>query len=307
MLSSMTTPRYALEHATDPLESLVLLDRELDARVTVAPERGGMITRFSVRGQPVLYLDESTLRDSSKNVRGGIPILFPISGPLKDDRYLVGGETYVMKQHGFARNRAWSATYEKSGDHVATLGLELFPDDASRAQYPFDVAVRMLYSLEDGVLSIQRDIVNRDARPAPVQPGLHPYFFVDDARKSEARVETDATRGWDNVQKREVAVTPPLDLTVKELDMHLHDHEVRGERLGRTTSIARAGRPTIRVDFTDDHDVLVVWTLAGKDFVCVEPWIGRANALNERRAMMVPPNGRHVSRVAISLEGVTPR
>ena len=233
-------------------------------------------------------------------------MLFPISGPLKDDRLVVGGETFVMKQHGFARNRAWNATYEKSGDHVATLGLELFPDEASRAQYPFDVAVRMLYTLEDGALSIQRDVVNRDARPAPIQPGLHPYFFLDDARKREARIETDATRGWDNVAKREIDVAPPIDLAVKELDLHLLDHEVKGERLGRRTSITRPGRPTIVIDYTDDHDVLVLWTLAGKDFVCVEPWVGRANALNEKRAVIVPPNGRHVSRVTISVATAHP-
>jgi galactose mutarotase-like enzyme len=304
MLTAMSAPsRYAIERTSDPLETHVLVDHETDARVTVAPSRGGMITRFTLRGEPVLYLDESTLRDTTKNVRGGIPILFPISGPLRDDRFVVGAETFVMKQHGFARNRAWPATYEKFGDHVATLGLELFPDDASRAQYPFDVAVRVLYSLEAGALTIQRDVVNRDARPAPIQPGLHPYFFLDDARKGEARIETDATRAWDNVQKREVDVAPPIDLTVKELDLHLLDHEVKGAPLGRRTSITRPGRKTIVIDYSDDHDVLVLWTLAQKDFVCVEPWVGRANALDEKRATMVPPNGRHVSRVTISLEG----
>jgi galactose mutarotase-like enzyme len=299
----MSAPsRYAVEHPNDPLETHVLVDRQTDARVTVAPSRGGMVTRFTVAGEPVLYLDEATLRDTTKNVRGGVPILFPISGPLRDDRFVVSGEAYAMKQHGFARNRAWPATYEKFGDHVATLGLELFPDDAARAQYPFDVAVRMLYTLEDGALTIQRDVVNRDARPAPIQPGLHPYFFLDDARKADARIETDATRAWDNVQKREVDVALPIDLTVKELDLHLLDHEVKGELLGCRTSITRPGRPKIVIDYSDDHDVLVIWTLAGKDFVCVEPWVGRANALNDKRAVLVPANGRHVSRVRISLE-----
>lgn len=295
-------PRYEIEHPSDPLETHVLVDHERNARVTVAPARGGMVTRFTVGDAPVLFLDEASLRDATKNVRGGIPVLFPISGPLKDDRLVVGSESFVMKQHGFARNRAWTAAYEKTGDHVATLGLELFPDEPSLAQYPFDVAVRLLYTLEDGALTLQRDVVNRDARPAPIQPGFHPYFFLDDVRKRDARIDTDATRAWDNVRKREIDVPKPLDLTEKEVDLHLLDHELRGEALGRTTRIVRPGRPSIRIDFSDDHDVLVVWTLAGRDFVCVEPWVGRANAINDRRAVIVPPNGRHVSRVRVGME-----
>jgi len=36
----------------------------------------------------VLALDEATLRDEAKNVRGGIPILFPAPGKLQGGRTL---------------------------------------------------------------------------------------------------------------------------------------------------------------------------------------------------------------------------
>ena len=297
----MGTARYAVELTNDPLESHVLVDREADARVTIAPARGGMVTRFDVRGAPVLYLDEATLRDPTKNVRGGIPVLFPIAGPLRDDRYLVDGAPRIMKQHGYARNRAWPATFTKEGDHLAMLGMDLLPDAASRAQYPFDVVVRMIHSLEGGALTIQRDVANRGAVPAPIQPGLHPYFFVDDARKHDARVETNATRGWDNVAKREVDVTPPIALDVPELDLHLLDHSTPGEALPVRATLHRPGRPSVRLEYSGDHDVLVLWTLAGRDFVCVEPWVGRAGALSDGNALLVPPSSRHVSRVTIAL------
>src|SRR5438132_2165715 len=69
------------------------------ALAEVVPERGGLVTRFRVQGRGLLYLDEATLADRSKNVRGGVPVLFPIAGKAPE-----GG---AMKQHGFARNRAW--------------------------------------------------------------------------------------------------------------------------------------------------------------------------------------------------------
>ena len=78
----------------DSLESLRLEDG--GAAVTLAPSRGGMVTRFSIGEVPVLFLDESTLRDPSKNVRGGIPVLFPIAGKLPADRYEVDGRTFTQ-------------------------------------------------------------------------------------------------------------------------------------------------------------------------------------------------------------------
>src|SRR3954463_4417330 len=91
-----------------PLETVVLEDATAGARVALAPTRGGMVTRFEVAGRPVLFLDAATLVDETKNVRGGKPVLFPSPGPLAGDRFTRDGKSGSMKQHGFARQRAWS-------------------------------------------------------------------------------------------------------------------------------------------------------------------------------------------------------
>ena len=51
-----------------------------DAAATVVPERGGLVTRFAVGARELLYLDPATLADPTKNVRGGVPVLFPFAG-----------------------------------------------------------------------------------------------------------------------------------------------------------------------------------------------------------------------------------
>src|SRR5580658_1288833 len=91
-----------------PLETIRLEDEATGSVVSLAPTRGGMATRFSVGGAPILFLDEGTLADPTKSVRGGIPVLFPIAGKLADDRYEVDGRAFSMKQHGFARNLPWT-------------------------------------------------------------------------------------------------------------------------------------------------------------------------------------------------------
>lgn len=67
----------------------------------IVPERGGIVTEFKVGDKRILYLDEETLEDLEKNVRGGIPILFPQAGSLSET------SKYPLKQHGFARNMPW--------------------------------------------------------------------------------------------------------------------------------------------------------------------------------------------------------
>src|SRR5258708_2033571 len=102
-----------------------------------------MVTRFSVDGEDVLFLDEATLADATKNVRGGVPILFPIAGKLAPDT--LPGATVPLKQHGFARNLSWSVV-EAARDRV-TLGLDA--DDATRAAFPHDFALRYTYTVDE--------------------------------------------------------------------------------------------------------------------------------------------------------------
>jgi galactose mutarotase-like enzyme len=37
----------------------------------------------------------------------------------------------------------------------------------------------------------------------------------------------------------------------------------------------------------------VIWTLPGKDFVCLEPWTAPANALNSGESLLIVPPGAH--------------
>ena len=60
----------------------------------IAPARGGLLTSFSVDNTEIFYLDRETFNDVIKNVRGGIPLLFPNAGPLKVS-------LYNLPQHGF--------------------------------------------------------------------------------------------------------------------------------------------------------------------------------------------------------------
>lgn len=264
------------------LETVVLHDPDADARVTLAPERGGIVTRFTVGARPVLYLDESTLVDETKNIRGGVPVLFPSPGPLTGERFARNGASGTMKQHGVARQRPWVVSDRSERDVTLTLTA----DEVTRAQFPWDFALVFRYALRGARLRIEQRIENRGATAMPFAMGFHPYFHVPDGEKGRASIATTATRAWDNAAKQAIALAGPIDLTAKEVDLHLDDH-------GRSdATLALADGARVEVSGSPEYWRWVVWTLAGKDFVCLEPWTAAGDALNTGDHLLeVPARG----------------
>ncbi|MFY1830461.1 aldose epimerase [Myxococcus fulvus] len=254
-----------------------------DCCVEVIPSRGALVTSFMVGDEDILYLDEATVADPTKNVRGGIPVLFPNAGPLPGDTYPAHGQSFSLSQHGFARKMEWAV--RQAEDSLLVLGLKSSAE--TLRVYPWEFDAQLTFSLVGRRLTIDFDIQNPGMEPLPVHLGFHPYFRVPDAAKSVTTVETDATHGWDNRTKREVPFTG-LDLTADEVDLHLRDHSKQETRLSRGPGL----RP-IHLSWSPEFKVMVVWTLKGKDFVCVEPWTAAAGALATGEGLLhVQPDER---------------
>src|SRR5262249_45559658 len=147
----------------------------------------------------------------------------------------------------------------------------------------------------EGTFSIEQRFENRGGTPMPAHPGLHPYFYVPERSKAGAAIDTDATRFRDNRTGREGAVTAAIDFDSGAGDLALLNHKPRH------TVLHRSGLPAVRIGFGDDQAVLVVWTLPGREFICVEPWRSRSGALADGTAPIVPPGGVAATTLTIAL------
>ena len=251
-----------------------------DSVVSIAAHRGAIATQFDVGTHRVLFMDLETLRDPTKNVRGGVPVLFPTPGKLANDAWSYAGKTGAMKQHGFARNQPWRVTEHSASSIV----LSLESNDETRAQFPWDFRFDMTFTLRGATLRLEQRVTNRAATAMPFGIGFHPYFYIPDGEKPRARVSTRATRAFDNVTKQTIALSDAIDLTRNEVDLHLLDH-------GSTESELVWSGGTVRVRGSAEYTHWVVWTLAGRDFVCLEPWTCPGNALNTGdRVLVLPPS-----------------
>ncbi len=250
----------------DGFEIWSLSNADKSASLEVIPARGGLISSLKFGGRESLYLDWATVTDTSKNVRGGIPLLFPFCGPLVDGQWQVDGKTYVMKQHGFARDCQFQVVETSAG-----LELTLIDSPQTLALYPFAFELKLLLSFEGSRLNLDCHVINHSQSPMPYQWGAHPYFSVGGAKQFE--LDLPVTDFFDSTVKTRVKkpVTEQAspDWSGKEVDL---------EYWGLTRDWAQfkdlSTGNTVQVGYDSSFPHLVVWSLPDKDFLCLEPWTG---------------------------------
>lgn len=262
---------------------VVLTDTAANSRVVIAPARGAIVTSFCVAGRELMYFDQATFDDPEKNVRGGIPILFPSPGKLEGDSWRDDeGRQHSMRQHGFARNLPWMV--EAVGQSNASFLL--MSDESTLAGYPSHFNAVFHVALEGTHLRLGMQIHNTGNRPMRFGLGYHPYFRVDNKRG--VRIETDATRAFNNVT-RKIEPFSGFDFTQPEVDLHLMDQTQTASRMTFDDGSA------ILVSGSEEFTYWVVWSVAGKPYICLEPWTCPGNALNtgERLIELASGESRH--------------
>lgn len=256
-----------------------LNDHDSQSSLEVVPERGGMITRWQVQGQQLLYLDTERFANPNLTVRGGIPILFPICGNLPQDHYTHNGRRYTLKQHGFARDLRWRVTHQGTTDR-ASITVVLNSNAQTRAAYPFDFELEFTYSIKGNDLEIFQRFTNLcgtlDGLPAQMMPfstGLHPYFLTSD--KTQLQFEIPAMQYRDQMTQDVHDFTGRFDPTLDEIDV------IFSPLTGLAATATDQHRQVqISLSYSSAYGNVVFWTVKGKDYYCLEPWTAGRNALN---------------------------
>lgn len=241
------------------------------------------------------------------------PILFPIVGSLKDDTLLHEGKRYRLTRHGFARDRrfAWLTR------GATACRLVLHDDAETRAHYPFAFRLEVAFTLADDMLEMQLAIANPGRVTLPVSAGAHPAFvwpLADGIDKAAHRIEfaeaepAPIRRLQDGLLKLDTAATPVTDRSLM-LDPSLFDADaIIMDRLASdSVRYTAPGAPTIEVSWQGFRE-LGLWSRAGGDFLCIEPWRGMASPVDfdgefrdKPGLMLIPPGERRTLTMQIRL------
>jgi len=101
------------------------------------------------------------------------PLLFPIVGRLVDHEYVYDGKTYVMSQHGFARDNDFMVIAKTEN----SITFEQIATTKSKEIYPFDFILNVKYTLL-GTKLITEYIVKNPSNDKDLyfSIGAHPAF-----------------------------------------------------------------------------------------------------------------------------------
>ncbi|NCQ86567.1 MAG: aldose epimerase [Microcystis aeruginosa W13-18] len=263
-----------------------LKDEEADAYLEVVPARGGIITRWQICGEDILYLDRERFKEPNLSVRGGVPILFPICGNLPDNTYQHQGRNYTLKQHGFARDLPWQVS-KQSTETAASLTLELNSNPSTRQVYPFDFQLIFTYQLQGNSLKIHQKVINLSPEKMPFSIGLHPYFQVTD--KTRLSFDIPSSQYLDQRSKTLHSYSGHFDFNLEEIDAAFP--QITRHQSSFSDSYHQR---QIILGYDDLYTTIVFWTLKDKNYICLEPWSAPRNALNtgEHLTYLEPQSSR---------------
>jgi len=208
------------------------------------------------------------------------PVLFPIVGKLRDGRYELDGKIYEMTPHGFARDMDF-ALIEQSG---SSLVYQLLPTAETRARYPFEFELRIIYRLTGNCLSIEYAVRNTGSAVMPFSIGAHPAFTlpgpVDECYLEFEKAETLNTRLLGSKGLISEKTAPVLNsANILPLTKTLFDRDAlifMDAQSDKITLGAKNSPRRLTVEFPG-FPQLGIWAKPGAPFVCIEPWYGYAD------------------------------
>lgn len=264
-----------------------------DTRAVILPEKGATVVSFQYRNTEFLYRDDENL-NSSERPRCGIPFLFPIFGRLKNSTYTWDNHAYSMEIHGFGHTSSWQIrSYEND-----FLSLVLEADTHTLAQYPFQFRVTLDFIVNQGKLTIRQTFENLGNTPMPYNYGFHPYFLTE--KLENLQVETTAGTFFDFTQGPKPFGHGTVSLTMPE-----GAPETGGAFMGvhgPTLLHNAAEGKLLTMEFDDSFHTHVLWTQAGKKFLCVEPVNGTADGLNTGNYQILNPGETKTAFVSFQAE-----
>lgn len=216
------------------------------------------------------------------------PILFPCVGESRDGKITVDGVDYSMVRHGFTRMQEFVLVEQ----HEDSFVLELKDNEETLKHYPYSFRLRVVYSLEENLLEQTFEVKNTDSVPLGFQIGGHPAFavpFGNNGVYSDYCVKFDqdlsinrhllSTNGLYTGETRSVlAGSDQLDLFY---DLFNEDALVFKNIPSKRVWITRKdGGKRLEVRY-DDFLHLGIWSIPGANYVCIEPWIGCADMVNQ--------------------------
>ena len=204
------------------------------------------------------------------------PVLFPICGGLKDDTYILGGKQYSLQKHGFACN------LEFEGQRISAESARfiLRSDKYTLEKYPYEFIFTVTFTLHDNMLRTEYKVKNMNERDMYYSVGAHEGFVCKEGIEAcsvvfdrQEKFETCVVQDGLLSRKKQKILSDGNTIDLKEEYFTVDALIFENVNSDSVTLINHKNPRKITVEFKDFENLLI-WTVPGAGYVCIEPWSG---------------------------------
>ncbi len=231
---------------------------------------GAEMRKLTLDGKDVLWCGDPALWE------GVAPVLFPICGSLKDDRYCLDGKTYEMPQHGFAQYEQFELA-EKGKDFVTFC---LTSNPKTKEKYPFDFRFFVTYRLVGARVDVTYKAENCSDREMLFCMGSHEGYACPEGLSAYDLVfeKPETLDNW--LLDGPLLSGETMRMVENETAFSLKDEYFEMDTLvfkdicsRKVTLKNRETGRAVTVLFPDAKNLLI-WSIPNAPYVCIEPWGG---------------------------------
>lgn len=231
---------------------------------------GAELQRITMNGRELLF-------DGNPDIWSGrAPILFPICGGLKNDKYTYNGKEYTLPKHGYARRTVFSV--ETANDTQVTF-LHISNQETKKS-YPFDYEFRVTFRLKENTLETEYSVKNTGNGRMYFSVGSHEAYTTPEGIEDydivfPEKVSLNTSMLYGNiVSKASMPILKESNILPLYEKFFAIDALVFRNAPAKTATLRnrKTGR-SVKVDFPDATSLLL-WHKPNSGYMCIEPWAG---------------------------------
>lgn len=204
------------------------------------------------------------------------PLMFPICGGLKDDKFIYDGKEYILEKHGYGRHTEFEI--EKADAERATFLL--VSDAESHKVYPFDYELRVTYTLDGAKVNIEYNVKNTSVGDMYFSIGGHEGYACPEGIEEYSVIFSEKEDLTSNILNGNLLEynTCSLGNNTNELSLKYEYFAIDAQvflnlKSKKVTLKNRANGEERTVEFKG-FDYFLLWTKPGAKYICMEPWCG---------------------------------
>lgn len=164
-------------------------DSDVFSELTVLPNFGANILRFSYNGKTIIDYDIEKLENSDFT---GMPILFPTPNRVRNCEIIFRDKCYtqvkngnVRSCHGLVFDEPFTAEQINTDKNKAQVVFSLLIDENNDIfnSFPFECRLSLVYEIGGNGLIIKYFLENLSDTSIPYGFGIHPYFSVNGSER----------------------------------------------------------------------------------------------------------------------------